>query len=141
VIERVADPSAGQSAEEITAYYREAAVGDSACIRTTYGGALDFRESIVEREAKKSRIVLKHAAWNGGYGWYVDGRNCQAPGGKAKLVKPTPEIEEWKKTYPLGAGRWGQRPTGGGIARLDEEIKRKFGIDLSTEKIPTKGSS
>jgi hypothetical protein len=58
--------------------------------------------SVIEREARKSRVVLRHDAWNGGFGWYVDGRNCVASSGKARLVRPTPEIEEWIKGHIFG---------------------------------------
>jgi hypothetical protein len=95
----MSDPSKLQTQEEIAKYYKVAAIGDDACIRTTYGGILEFKMSIIEREAKKSRVVLRHNAWNGGFAWYVDGRNCVAPGGKARLVIPTPEIKEWIKDH------------------------------------------
>lgn len=98
------DPSAQQSAEEITEYYRNAKVGDAACIRSTYGGSLTFQMSIIEKAAAKSRIALRHSAGYGGYGFYVDGRNCKSPGGQARLVKPTVEIEAWIKSHPLGGG-------------------------------------
>lgn len=100
------DPSAAQAIEEIGAYYRAAKSGDPACIRTTYGGTLSFETATVVREAVKSRIVLDQSAWNGGASWYVNekscGKNCRAPGGQARLVIPTTEIEVWSKEHPLG---------------------------------------
>jgi hypothetical protein len=100
------DPSSNQTPDEIGQYYSNAQVGDAACIRSTYGGTLDFRMSIVEKAPAKSRIALKHSADYGGYGFYVDGRNCKSPGGQARLVKPTPEIVEWIKQHPRGSWSW-----------------------------------
>jgi len=100
------DPSASQTIEEIGSYYRNAKVSDPACIRTTYGGILQFEMATVVREAQKSRIVLDREAWNGGSSWYVNekscGRNCRAPGGQARLVIPTKEVEEWLGAHPRG---------------------------------------
>jgi hypothetical protein len=88
------DPSADQTAQMITDYYREAKVGDAACIRMTYGGMLEFR------------IALRDAYPFGGYGFYVDGRNCKSPGGQGRLVIPTREIEGWISRHPMGSLDW-----------------------------------
>jgi hypothetical protein len=96
------DPSASQTAEEITDYYRSADVGDPACIRMTYAGMLEFKMSVIEKAANKSRIALRDAYPFGGHGFYVDGRNCRSPGGQGRLVKPTPEIQEWIERHPTG---------------------------------------
>jgi hypothetical protein len=104
------DPCAGQTIEEIGTYYRNVKIGDPGCVRTTYGGYLQFEMATVVRGAQKSRIVLDCAAWNGGTGWYVNekscGRNCRAPHGQARLVIPTKEIEEWTTAHPLGVGTY-----------------------------------
>jgi hypothetical protein len=100
------DPSASQTAQMITAYYREAKVGDAACIRMTYGGMLEFKMSVIEKAATKSRIALRDAYPFGGYGFYVDGRNCKSPGGQGRLVVPTQEIEGWISRHPTGSLHW-----------------------------------
>jgi hypothetical protein len=104
------DPSSTQTSEEIERYYRSAKTGDPACVRTTYGGILEFEATEVVREAVKSRIVLKYMAWNGGWSWYVNqkscGLNCRAPGDQARLVVPTKEIERWKNDHPLGVSTY-----------------------------------
>lgn len=103
---QVQDPSSNQTPEDIRQYYSNAQIGDAACIRSTYGGVLEFKMSVIEKAAAKSQIALKHPAGYGGYGFYVDGRNCKSPGGQARLVKPTPEIEAWLTQHPRGAWTW-----------------------------------
>ncbi len=100
------DPSVGQNADEITEYYRNASIGDAACIRMTYAGTLEFTMTVIEKAAEKSRIALRHGAPYGGFGFYVDGRNCKSPGGQVRLVKPTSEIEAWVARNPRGSWNW-----------------------------------
>ena len=100
------DPSAGQTTQMIADHYRQANVGDAACIRMTYGGMLMFKMSVIEKAATKSRIALRDAFSFGGYGFYVDGRNCKSPGGQGRLVIPTREIEAWTSRHPTGSLDW-----------------------------------
>lgn len=96
------DPSGQQTAEEITEYYRNAKVGDPACIRSTYAGHLEFKMTVIEKAAHKSRIATRDPYTFGGSGFYVDGRNCRSPHGQGRLVKPTADIENWISKHPGG---------------------------------------
>jgi hypothetical protein len=59
------DPSNAQTLETISAHYRNSKVGDTAVIRETYGGFLNFRVTKIET-IKGPRIYLADGAPYGG---------------------------------------------------------------------------
>src|SRR6266852_1624906 len=73
------DPSNIQTADTISAHYRNAKVGDSAAIRETYGGFLSFRLTKIEA-IKGPRVYLADGAPFGGVAFYLkSAKNCWSP--------------------------------------------------------------
>jgi hypothetical protein len=102
------DPSADQTPEQITAYYRNAQIGDAAAIRQTQYDNLNFKVTRIEDVNRKSgRVYLSAEADWGGVAFFVkSGKNCSSPTGQSRLVIPKPEISAWVKQYPYGTRDW-----------------------------------
>jgi hypothetical protein len=96
------DPSNAQTLETISAHYRNSKVGDTAVIRETYGGFLNFRVTKIET-IKGPRIYLADGAPYGGPAFYLaSGKNCRSPTGQAHLVIPTQTILDFAAANPTG---------------------------------------
>jgi len=102
---RSVDPLASQSEAEIESHLRALQPGDEVAICSDVAGFLKFE--IVEVDgvnAGAGRFYTKqHSyAW-GGAAWYMkSGRNCHAPGGKARACIPTAEVRAFANLYPQG---------------------------------------
>ncbi len=96
------DPSNTQTADAISAHYRNANVGDIAVIRETYGGFLRFR--LTKTDAIKGpRVYLVDGVPYGGPAFYLaTGKNCRSPTGQAHLVIPTQPILDFAAANPNG---------------------------------------
>jgi hypothetical protein len=96
------DPSNTQTADAISAHFRNAKVGDIAVIRETYFDFLNFR--LTEIDAMKSgRVYLVDGAPYGGPAFYLkSGKNCRSPTGQAHLVIPTQPILDFAAANPNG---------------------------------------
>jgi hypothetical protein len=96
------DPSNTQTAEAISAHYRNASVGDVAVIRETYGGSLNFRLTKINA-IKGPRVYLACEPLYGGPAFYLASRkNCRSPTGQAHLVIPTQPILDFAAANPNG---------------------------------------
>ncbi len=101
--EQVDDPSASQTAEEVESYYRQAEPGAPAAFRTTYFHELAFTLTTVDALSPQ-RVYLRDApAWGGPSFYVTSGRNYDAPGGKSRLVKPTPAVVAFVEAHPDGS--------------------------------------
>jgi 2',3'-cyclic-nucleotide 2'-phosphodiesterase (5'-nucleotidase family) len=98
------DPSNTQTADTISAHYRNAKVGDLAVIRETYGGSLNFRQTKIEA-INGPRVYLTDDDPYGyaGPAFYLkSGKNCRSPTGQAHLVIPTQPILDFAVANPKG---------------------------------------
>jgi hypothetical protein len=102
------DPSADQTPEQITSYYRGVQIGDAAAIRQTQFGYLRFKITTIDGvNTKAGRVYLADAADWGGVAFFVkSGKNCFSPSGQSRLVIPTPEISAWIEQHPDGTKDW-----------------------------------
>ena len=96
------DPSNAQTADTISAHYRNAKVGDIAVIRETYGGFLNFRLTKIDA-IKGPRVYLADEAPYGGPAFYLkSGKNCRSPTGQAHLVISTQPMLDFAAANPNG---------------------------------------
>lgn len=111
---RVRDPSALQSEEDAEGYRRSLKEGDTAAIRTTYGGFLEFTLRTVTG-TKRGRVYTtenQDTCEGRGRGsidsWFMkSGKNCNAPTGQASLVTPSVEVLDFiSKGGHFGWGSW-----------------------------------
>jgi hypothetical protein len=98
------DPSLAQTAEEISAFYRNAKPGDVAVIRETYRLILKFRYTLIDGRSKdENRVYLNDAPDYGGVAFYIkSGKNYKSPTGQARLVMPSDEIAAFIAANPDG---------------------------------------
>jgi hypothetical protein len=96
------DPSANQSAEEISAYYTAAKEGDKAAIRETQYRQLRFIITEIDNvNPRLGRLYVKQGSDFGGSAFYrKTGKSCFIPKGQTSLVIPTPEVLRWVEANP-----------------------------------------
>ncbi len=117
------DPSNTQTADTISAHYRNAKVGDIAVIRETYGGFLSFRLTKIEA-IKGPRVYLADGAPFGGVAFYLkSGKNCRSPTGQAHLVTPTQPVLDFAAANPNG------KQISGSLTNFP--YRARFGFDRS----------
>ena len=117
------DPSNTQTADTISAYYRNAKVGDIAVIRETYGGFLNFRLTEIDA-IKGPRVYLADEPLYGGPAFYLtSGKNCRSPTGQAHLVIPTQPILAFAAANPNG------KQISGSLTNFS--YRARFGFDRS----------
>jgi hypothetical protein len=103
------DPSAGQTVEQIAAYYLSAKIGDRAAIKQTQNQLLRFTITEIENiDPKTGRLYVKQGApdWGGSAFYRKTGKNCYSPRGQTSLVIPTTEISAWARKNPGGSTDW-----------------------------------
>jgi len=117
------DPSNTQTADTISAHYRNAKVGDVAVIRETYVRSLNFRLTTID--AIKGRFVyLADKPSYGGPAFYLSsGKNCRSPTGQAHLVIPTQPILDFAAANPNG------KQISGSLTNFP--YRTRFGFDRS----------
>jgi hypothetical protein len=98
------DPATGQTMEEISAYIRQAKVGDYVAIRSTYAAHLVYRIPLITGVNPKSgRVYTEDVGGLGGRSWFMkSGRNCFASKGKAVLILPTQAVRDFAANHPEG---------------------------------------
>lgn len=99
IYKREISPCAGQTAEEIAAYYRSAKVGAVAVVRKTQYHLVKYDVTEVEdTNPARGRTYIRGA----GAFYMESGKNCFHPKGQTTLVVPTPQILAWADANPHG---------------------------------------
>lgn len=92
-------PCAGQTPDEIAAYYRNVEAGDVAVVRQTQGHLLVYNVRKIEGlNPASGRIYIEQ---DGAF-YMKSGKNCFHPKGQTTLVVPTKEVTDWAAEHPRG---------------------------------------